>query len=106
MHPVLGGGRLQAYVVAPAKPGIAAENVMDLIKGSDGFISLTGMRVIYAQVNQRIGFSLEHMMLTANPQSFLIMFQRALEVMQLAMNPPNAIGHARIPKQVAIATGH
>src|SRR6266498_325320 len=45
-------------------------------------------------------------MLMSNFQSFLVMLECAFEVLQLAMNPTNAIGHARIPEQIAVATCH
>src|ERR1700686_4280679 len=103
---MFGRSRFQANVIAPAKPCITLENVADFIKGRDCLIGLTRVGVIDAQVDQGIGLSLEHVMLTANSQSFLIMSQRALKVLQLAMKPANAVGHAWKPEEVAITSSH
>src|SRR5262249_51842936 len=70
------------------------------------FFGLTGMRVIDAQVDQRISLGLEHMMLLSNFQSLPIEFQSALEILQLTMNPANAVGHAGKPEQIAIPARH
>src|SRR5438874_831054 len=97
---------MQTYVVPPAEPGVAFKDVAHFVKSCDRFLIVSGVRVIDSQVDQRIRFRLQHMVLVADLQSFLIKFESACEILQLTMNPSNAIRNARVPEQITVAPGH
>src|SRR2546428_7458818 len=46
------------------------------------------------------------MMLASDFETFMVIFKRVIEVLQLAMNPADTIWKTREPEAVAIALGH
>src|ERR1700730_18970036 len=97
---------MQSNVIAPAKPGVAFKDVAHLVKCGHRFVAFSSMRVIDAEIDQRIGLRFKHMTLMAQFQSLLIEFQRAIEILKLAMNPSDAVGNARTPEEVSVAASH
>src|SRR5262249_36102174 len=61
------------------------------------------MRVIDSEVDKRIGLSLKYLILAAYFQPFLVVLERTGEILQLTMQPADAVGHARSPEGIAIA---
>ena len=72
---------MQSNVVAPSEPGVAFKDVAHLVKSCDRFLIVSGVRVIDSQVDQRIRFRFQHMMLVADFYSFLIKFESAFEIL-------------------------
>src|SRR6266436_5057325 len=97
---------MQSNVVAPAEPGVALKDVAHLVKSRDRFLIVSSVRVIDSQVDQRIRFRFQHMVLVADLYSFLIKFESACEILKLAMNPSDAIRNTRVPEQITVAAGH
>src|SRR5215471_4442375 len=46
------------------------------------------------------------MILMPNLQSFLIVFESALEILQFAVNPADAVRHAWMPEKIAVPSRH
>src|SRR2546421_2679948 len=104
-QPVFDFGGMQSNIITPAKPRIALKDVAHFVKRGNCFLAVPCVRVIDAQIDQRIGFSLKHLTSMAQFQSLLIELQRAFEILKLAMNPSDAVRNAWIPEQVSVAAG-
>ena len=61
---------------------------------------------INAEVNKRVGLRFEDMMRPASFKAVVIVFACLFEILQFAMNPPNAIRQARKPETIAVSLGH
>src|SRR5206468_7116375 len=105
-QPMLAGTRLQTNVVAPTKPGIALENGFGLMECCKSIFALAGMIKINTQVDKRVGFGLEDMMRAADFKTAVIVFARLVEVLQLAVNPADAIRKTRKLETIAVALSH
>ena len=97
---------LQPNVVAPAKPGVTLENRFGLAESRERLFAFARVRVVDTEVDERVSFRLEHMMLASDLETLVVVFQRVIKVLQLAMNPSNAVRKAREPEAVSIALGH
>ena len=59
-------GRVQSNVVAPAEPGVALKDVAYFVKSCDRLVTVSGVGVIDSQIDQRIRFRFQHMVLVAD----------------------------------------
>src|SRR5436309_14042249 len=103
---MLAGTCLQTNVVAPTKPGIALENGFGLMECRKSIFALAGMIKINTEVDQGVGFGLENMMCATHFETHMIVFARLGKVLQLAMNPADAIRKTRKPETIAVPLGH
>src|SRR5437870_10981065 len=103
---MLAGTRLQTNVVAPTKPGIALENGFGLVEFRKSFFTLAGVIKINTEVDKRVGFGLQNMMCATHFETHMIVFARLVEVLQLAVNPADAIRKTRKPETIAVALSH
>src|SRR2546428_7442977 len=58
--------------------------------------------MVHAKVNERVSLRLQHVMLAPDCEPLLVVVQSAVEVLELAMNPADTIGHAWEPKEVTV----
>src|SRR5262249_19670566 len=60
---------------------------------------------VAAEIDERIGLGLDDIALPRDLETLLIPRQRLLEVLELAMDPPDAVGEAREPEAIAVPSG-
>lgn len=89
---MFGASRLMANVVAPAKPRVAMEDILDLLEGSDGFLAGAFACVINPHIDEGIRFSLENMVLAGDFHTVPIVLECTAEIPEFAVNPSDAVG--------------
>src|SRR5688500_2762991 len=104
--PMLACPRLQTNVVTPAEPGVALENRFGFAETQQCVLTLPCMVIVNAEVNKRVGLGLKHVMFTPHFQTTLIIFEGTIKVLQLAMNPANAVWEPRQPEPITIPLAH
>ncbi len=90
-EPVLGRTGLQAEVIPPVHPRIASEASFDFAEGRYRFPVFAQVCEVAAQIDERICLGLYDIALARDLKALLIPFERVLEVLQLAVEPPDAV---------------
>src|SRR5262245_3783205 len=94
---------LQPDVVAPAHPGVARENGIDVAEGFCGFFSFVLLYVVKAEIDQGIGFGFKDLVFPSQLDTTLIVSDRTGEILQFAIDPTHTVGEARHHEVIAIA---
>ena len=61
---------------------------------------------VAAQIDERIGLGLDNIALPSDLKTLLVPCERTIEVLQLAIDPPDAVGHAREPEAITVPSAH
>src|ERR1700741_4224863 len=102
-QPVFRHRSFETNVVTPAKPRIAFEDVFHLMKRLRRLLMLTRVDAIDSTIDQRVRLRLEHMMTARHLDAIFVVLVRRLEVVKLAINPPDTIRKPRTPEKIAVA---
>ncbi len=105
-EPVFRGTGLQAEVIPPVIPRIASEANFDFAEGRYCFPVFAQVCEVAAQIDERICLGLDDIALARDLKALLIPLERVMEVLQLAVEPPDAVRHARDPEPIAVPSGH
>ena len=105
-EPVLGQAGLQAEVILPSHPGIAMKANLDITESRHRLPVFPQVCEVAAEIDERIGFGFDDIILARDLKALLVPFERLIEVLQLAMDPPDAVRHAREPEAIAVSSAH